>query len=392
MDNKPTQEELRGKMKEAANLIKKEIETESEKRYCTYEKFEDAVMNYDPKKDFRPSLLCGCACPEGSISVIAARPGGGKTSSMINIVRETLMSNINPEKKKRKILYVNLEMNYKQILTNLHLSCIYDFATEEEKEELKTLKKTIFAFNNTMKKKDWKDECWVINDELQEEDELLFPVDDDLKQAFENNYRKAKELIKNSMHNNELKIYDGIGEKFENIKTEIEKQSEAGTLILLDYVQRLPATKEDTSMRYLQIQKASAELLKTAIEKQLIVITGAQLNRGTKGEPPTMGNIRESGDIEQDAHNVVILDKDKGKDNNEKDYAKVDKAREGDATAHKMAINTVKQFIFWETEGKYKDHENNDGDRKNPTAKKKKHKNARGILAQVAQRIHTNAY
>lgn len=352
MDNKPTQEELRGKIEEAANLIKKEIETESEKHYCTYEKFEDAIVNYDPKKDFRPSLMCGCACPEGSISVIAARPAGGKTSSMINIVRETLMSNINPEKKKRKILYINLEMNYKQILTNLHLSCIYDFATEEEKEELKTLKKTIFAFNHTVKGKEWKDEYWVID-----EDEFPQPVSENLKQLFETNYRKSKELIKEAMHNNELKIYDGIGKKFENIKTEIEKQSEEGTLILLDYVQRLPAPNgSERKIRYEQIQKASAELLKTAIEKQLIVITGAQLNRGTKGEPPAMENIRESGDIEQDAHNVVILDKDK--DNNEKDYAKVNKAREGDATAHKMAINAVKQFVFWETEGKYKDYEN----------------------------------
>jgi replicative DNA helicase len=80
------------------------------------------------------------------------------------------------------------------------------------------------------------------------------------------------------------------------------------------------------------------------IEKQLIVITGAQLNRGTKGEPPTMGNIRESGDIEQDAHNVVILDK---------DYAKVEKAREGYSASQKMTINTVKQFVFWETSGEY---------------------------------------
>jgi replicative DNA helicase len=69
----------------------------------------------------------------------------------------------------------------------------------------------------------------------------------------------------------------------------IEK-SPKGTLILLDYMQRLPAPERfNTAQRYLQIQKSSAELLKAAIEKQLIVITGAQLRRevGEKGKETT---------------------------------------------------------------------------------------------------------
>ncbi len=57
-----------------------------------------------------------------------------------------------------------------------------------------------------------------------------------------------------------------------------------------------------------------------------------------------MESIRESGDIEQDAHNVVILN------NN---YAEVVKAREGCESSHKMTINTVKQFVFWETSEEY---------------------------------------
>jgi hypothetical protein len=138
----PTQEELQRQAEASLLQDMKELEEErkeaeektwreEDRRCCTYEKFEDAIRSYDPEKDFKPSLLCGCACPEGSISIIAARPAGGKTSSMINIVRETLNANTETAER-RKILYVNLEMNFRQILTNLHLSCIYDFATEEE--------------------------------------------------------------------------------------------------------------------------------------------------------------------------------------------------------------------------------------------------------------------
>jgi hypothetical protein len=51
---------------------------------------------------------------------------------------------------------------------------------------------------------------------------------------------------------------------------------------------------------------------------------------------------------------VVILNK---------DYAEVAKSREGGETAKKMNIKAVKQFVFWETNGKYeefKKEENND--------------------------------
>jgi hypothetical protein len=168
MDKEPTQEELREKTRLECEQVDKELEEnkkgeaellrkEEEKHYCTYEKFEDTIINYDPEKDFRPSLLCGCTCPEGSISIIAARPAGGKTSSMINIIRGTLMSNANTETPdKGKILYVNLEMNFRQILTNMCLSCIYGFATEDERVRLSQLKKAKTAFFYTVKGLDWK--------------------------------------------------------------------------------------------------------------------------------------------------------------------------------------------------------------------------------------------
>ncbi len=78
-----------------------------------------------------------------------------------------------------------------------------------------------------------------------------------------------------------------------------------------------------------------------------------------------MESIRESGDIEQDAHNVVILNK---------DYAEVVKAREGCELSHKMAVNAVKQFVFWEVSEEYEptqkdDDKTNEGG--NKTARKK---------------------
>jgi hypothetical protein len=70
-----------------------------------------------------------------------------------------------------------------------------------------------------------------------------------------------------------------------------------------------------------------------------------------------MESIRESGDIEQDAHNVVVL---------AEGFAKVIKAREG-KIGEKMAINPVKQFIFWETNKKYEQGKGNDNEAKEKT-------------------------
>ncbi len=80
MDREPTQEELREMTRLDCEQVDKEIEEEEkeaaekarreeEKHYCSHKQFEDAIINYDPEKDFKPSLLCGCACPEGSISI-----------------------------------------------------------------------------------------------------------------------------------------------------------------------------------------------------------------------------------------------------------------------------------------------------------------------------------
>jgi hypothetical protein len=370
MNDEPTQEELIAKrnadVEEAERAIAKEAKEEAErakkeeeKRYCSYEQFETAIKNYDPDKDFRPDLLCGCACPNGSISIIAARPGGGKTSAMINIVRETLCSE---KKNDRKILYINLEMNYRQILTNLHLSCIYTFATEEERAKLSQLKKTIFAFNSTMKGQDWADKHWLDDEDKAETQRKQVGIGK--TQTFMSYFSKAKNLIKEAMDSGKLKIYDGIGQPNEEIQKEIVKY-ETGSLILLDYMQRLSAPKEFHNVqRYLQIQKASAELLKAAIERQLIVIAGAQLRREDKTNEASMESIRESGDIEQDAHNVVVL---------ADGFAKVVKAREG-GMGEKLAINPVKQFVFWETNGKYNSLQKDAGEMKKKTVKKKEKK------------------
>jgi replicative DNA helicase len=154
------------------------------------------------------------------------------------------------------------------------------------------------------------------------------------------------------MDNGDSQVYNGIGQNFEAITKKIEEYSER-SIILIDYMQRLPAPNESKGeLRYLQIQNASAKLLYMAIERQLVVISGAQRKReDSQNTQNMMNSIRESGDIEQDTHNLIILDE---------GMAHVAKAREGDANVKQIPIKAEKQFIFWEISEKCKQKEKDD--------------------------------
>jgi len=93
-----------------------------------------------------------------------------------------------------------------------------------------------------------------------------------------------------------------------------------------------------------------------------------------------MESIRESGDIEQDVHNMVILNR---------DYTEVIRAREDCESSHKKSVNAVKQFVFRETNGEYEPTPEDD-DRSNGR-KEKTNKNSWGdIIPQNKKRIHSN--
>jgi len=80
--------------------------------------------------------------------------------------------------------------------------------------------------------------------------------------------------------------------------------------IFIDYIQRIPVDNR-AGQRYLEIKEVSAQLLDQAIALEAPVIMGAQLGRPNKGQGESsiikLSNLRESGDIEQDAHLVLGL-------------------------------------------------------------------------------------
>jgi replicative DNA helicase len=82
-------------------------------------------------------------------------------------------------------------------------------------------------------------------------------------------------------------------------------------LIIVDYLQKIAMPEKDKrKQRYEQIGDISKGLKQLARDTGMPVIALAQLRRlskNEKGKRPTMDDLREGGDIEQEADNIVLL-------------------------------------------------------------------------------------
>jgi replicative DNA helicase len=280
-----------------------------QKRLATAESYFTECERYDPSKDFKPSLFCGLNCPNGTLSYIGARPGGGKTTAMINIAREAINAG-------RRVFFVNLEMTNKQIITNFILSMMY--ATHGGKS-LDSVNEPLNAYYSLYR------EGTTINNS-------------DFVEA----RVEALNVLKESLNKN-LFIYDGIGNKMGGLLLDIRAHTREGDVVLLDYVQRLPIDEKD--QRYLQIKEGSNAILQAAIQGDLVVISGAQFNREAQkeGQEATLAMFREGGDIEADAHNALSI---------ENAYIKVLKAREG-KSGSKVTLIWKKEYCYMEADDGY---------------------------------------
>lgn len=111
----------------------------------------------------------------------------------------------------------------------------------------------------------------------------------------------------------ELYVNDQAGMTVARIRS-IARQCqrrEGLSVLLIDYIQLISA--ESNSNRSLEVGKISTALKNLAKELKIPVIVLAQLNRGSTNRPdkrPRPSDIRDSGQIEQDADVVILVHRD----------------------------------------------------------------------------------
>ena len=94
----------------------------------------------------------------------------------------------------------------------------------------------------------------------------------------------------------------------EDLRMEVQKKidSEGLDLLIVDYVQ-LMQSKRKFEKDYMRIAYVSKMLKDMTVDLNLAIIGLAQVGREADGDMPTMAELRGSGDLEQDADNIIFM-------------------------------------------------------------------------------------
>lgn len=115
------------------------------------------------------------------------------------------------------------------------------------------------------------------------------------------------------------------------VKRRLEREGRAFGVVIIDYLKQVRATERYRGQRVYEIGEITSGLRDIAKRLGLCVVLLAQLNRSVENREnkrPTLGDLRESGDIENDADVVLLLYRDAYYLAREAREAEPEKARE----------------------------------------------------------------
>ncbi len=245
-----------------------EITRENKDRYFKDDAAQRLYIGF-PKLD---DLLGGLE--GGDMIVIGARPGVGKSAFVTQVTTALARSG-------KRVGFYNLEMQEKQVYER--------FVVAESGIGLTRLRRAVR----------------FLGDE-------------------EERFRRANEVLEK-----EERIIITTGSK---AMSEIRNESRhmGYDVIIIDYLQLLRADKTYRGNRYAEVGAISRAIKSLAMELNIPIIALSQLNRvseAREGKEPTMAELREAGDIEQDA-SVILLMWNVSKDSSRKGI-KIEKQRQG---------------------------------------------------------------
>lgn len=112
-------------------------------------------------------------------------------------------------------------------------------------------------------------------------------------------------------------------------------------IIIIDYLQLLKADTTYRGNRTAEVGEISRAIKNLAMELDIPIIALSQLNRASEGKEskePTMAELREAGNIEQDA-SVIILLWNVNQDDKSKKGCKIEKNRQGECGKEVLLFN-----------------------------------------------------
>jgi len=213
----------------------------------------------------------------GAITLIAGRPSHGKTTFMFNLLLQ--MSNLYQDE---SFYFFTYEEPVKNISVKL-LNRLIDTDLSGYFREIKDLPKpTNYEFIKS----------------------YIRARRTDIKQIEE-----GKRLLQELIDSQRITVIDRnySVEQLSSLIAYLNKRERIGALFI-DYIQRMN-TERRTQDKRTEIAHISDSVLQIAKESGLPIILGAQLNRATdtKGGKPKLENLKEAGNLEEDANTVISV-------------------------------------------------------------------------------------
>ena len=239
-------EELQGNQAVRSKSLK-QIVKENKEKY-----FNEHVGENLVKTGFYKLDDCLGGLEGGDVTVIGARPGVGKSAIVTQIIGQMA-------KKCYRVGYFNLEMNESQVYERF-VSRLAELSLTRVRRAKKFLGGEEEAFNKA-------------NDEMSEYDVVIST---------------------GSKSVNEIKM---------------ESRHQRFDVIVIDYLQLIKAERRYAN-RASEVGDISKSIKALAMELHVPIILLSQLNRVSEHnetKEPTMAELRESGDIEQDASNIILM-------------------------------------------------------------------------------------
>ena len=293
-------EVLQDKRKEKSKTLA-EITRENKDKYFKEREVKPIYLGF-PKLD---ELLGGLE--GGDMIVIGARPAVGKSALVTQITS-------NLAKQGKRIGFYNLEMQNKQVYER--------FVVSESGIGLTRLRRAIR----------------FLGDE-------------------EERFNKANETLEKAEN---IVITSGGAKSVNDIRAESKHMDY--DIIIIDYMQLLKADTTYRGNRAAEVGEISRSIKNLAMELNIPIIALSQLNRVSEmkeTKEPTMAELREAGNIEQDA-SVIMLMWNLDNEDKTKKGCKVEKNRQGNTAKVVMKFNgdlmrfeetneTVKESSGWKS-------------------------------------------
>lgn len=305
-------------LKDQIRAISEELEVlqdkKQEKSKTLAEITKEHKDNYFKEREVKPLYLGFSKLDEilgglegGDMIVIGARPSVGKSALVTQIIS-------NLAKQGKRIGFYNLEMKNKQVYER--------FVVSESGIGLTRLRRAVK----------------FLGDE-------------------EERFNKANETLEKAEN---IVITSGGSKSVSEIRSESKHMDY--DIIIIDYMQLLKAETTYRGNRVAEVGEISRAIKNLAMELNIPIIALSQLNRVSEmkeTKEPTMAELREAGNIEQDA-SVIMLMWNLSQDDKSKKGCKVEKNRQGTTGKVVMRFNgdlmkfeetneTVKEASEWKS-------------------------------------------